>query len=428
MPEIELSDQAMSAAAFVLAINLFVALIFAAAFGIVAAYARSAVGARWLALAYGLGVINPVLEFILPHQIDPRPVQVAIFASFLFALSLVVIGLNRHYRLTPPWRTLSIIVTGSMLLNVLIIDMPRDSLLRAVLYQLPYFAVQVVGVVTILRYRGRSALDLALLVLIAVSALQFLSKPLLAAWLGSGATPQAYIGSTYAAISQSVGAVLLIANGLLMLLIIVRDAMAEMSARSETDKLSGLLNRRGFEDRANRLMAIARRASMPGAMVVADLDHFKAINDNHGHEAGDRVITAFADMLAGAADQRAVLGRLGGEEFAVFIPGANPATGRLYAEGVRSGFSGLVMDQLPPDHRLSASFGVAQLLHGDSLSDLLRRADAALYEAKKNGRDRVCVAEVDGTPQLAASRRSNASADRASDSTEIRTSPRRSRP
>ena len=388
----------MSAAAFVLAINLFIAGIFATAFGVVAAYARSAVGARWLAAAYGLGVVNPLLEFMLPGQVDPRPVQIAIFAVFLFAISLCVIGLSRHYRLTPPWRILGLIDTASLVINILIVDMPRDSLLRGMLYQSPYFLVQLVGVATILQYRHRQALDVALLALFAGSGLQFLSKPLLAAYLGSGATAQTYIGSTYAAISQSVGAMLLIANGLLMLLIIVRDAMAEITARSETDTLSGLFNRRGFEDRADRLLASALRAGIPGAMVVADLDHFKAINDSHGHEAGDRVITAFANVLATTADELAVAGRLGGEEFAVYIPDANLMSARLYAEGVRAGFSGLSIAGLGADRRFSASFGVAQLRPGDSLSDLLRRADAALYRAKEGGRDRVCMSEPDSVP------------------------------
>lgn len=385
----------MSAAAFVLAINLFIAGIFATAFGVVAAYARSVIGARWLAVAYGLGMVNPVLEFMLPGQVDPRPVGLAIFASFLFAISFCVVGLSRHYRLTPPWRTLGTLVTVSLVVNILIIDMPRESLLRGLLYQTPYFLVQLVGVVMIMRFTQRKALDHALLVLFAVGGLQFLSKPLLAAWLGSGATPQAYIGSTYAAISQSLGAMLLIANGLLMLLIIVRDAMAEITARSETDTLSGLLNRRGFEDRADKLLATALRAGVPGAMVVADLDHFKSINDSYGHEAGDRVIRAFAEVLGETAEDRAVIGRLGGEEFAVFIPGANLMTARLYAEGVRTGFSGLSIAALGPNRRVSASFGVAQLKAGDSLSDLLRRTDAALYEAKKSGRDRVSVAQQD---------------------------------
>lgn len=391
----------MSAAAFVLAINLFIAAIFATAFGVVAAYARSAVGARWLALAYALGIVNPILEFMLPGQLDPRPVQVAIFAVFLFALSLSVIGLSRHYRLAPPWRLLGVIVIASLVVNILIVDMPRSSLLRGILYQSPYFIVQVVGVAVILRYRQRKALDLALLVLFVAGGLQFLSKPALAAWLGSGASARDYIGSTYAAISQSVGAMLLIANGLLMLLIIVRDSMAEITARSETDTLSGLFNRRGFEDRVDRLLATALRAGVPATMVVADLDHFKAINDSHGHEAGDRVIRVFADVLGAAADARAVTGRLGGEEFAVFIPGADLATGRLYAEGVRMAFANLAISGLSRDQRISASFGVTQLMAGDSLSDLLRRADAALYEAKRGGRDRVCTTGPDPVPHMA---------------------------
>ncbi len=391
----------MSAAAFVLAINLFIAAIFATAFGVVAAYARSAVGARWLALAYALGIVNPILEFMLPGQLDPRPVQVAIFAVFLFALSLSVIGLSRHYRLAPPWRLLGVIVIASLVVNILIVDMPRSSLLRGILYQSPYFIVQVVGVAVILRYRQRKALDLALLVLFVAGGLQFLSKPALAAWLGSGASARDYIGSTYAAISQSVGAMLLIANGLLMLLIIVRDSMAEITARSETDTLSGLFNRRGFEDRVDRLLATALRAGVPATMVVADLDHFKAINDSHGHEAGDRVIRVFADVLGAAADARAVTGRLGGEEFAVFIPGADLATGRLYAEGVRMAFANLAISGLSRDQRISASFGVTQLMAGDSLSDLLRRADAALYEAKRGGRDRVCTTGPDPVPLMA---------------------------
>ncbi len=392
----------MSAAAFVLAINLFVAAIFATAFGIVAAYARSAIGARWLALAYGLGIVNPILEFMLPGQADPRPVQVAIFAVFLFALSLCVVGLTRHYRLTPPWRTLGVIIVASLVVNVMIVDMPRSSLLRGILYQAPYFILQLVGVAMILRYRHRKSLDMALLVLFAASGLQFLSKPALAAWLGSGASARDYIGSTYAAISQSVGAMLLIANGLLMLLIIVRDAMAEITARSETDTLSRLLNRRGFEDRADRLLATALRAGVPACLVVADLDHFKAINDSHGHEAGDRVITAFADVLRTLADPRAVIGRIGGEEFVAFIPGADLASARLYAEGVRTAFSSLSIAGLRPDRPISASFGVARLSAGDSLSDLLRRADAALYQAKKGGRDRVCVAGPDAPLPLKA--------------------------
>lgn len=383
----------MSAATFIMAINLCVAGIFATAFGVVAAYARSSVGARWLAGAYGIGMLNPVLELILPLQTDARLVGIAIFTNFLVALACCVIGLARHYRLEPPWRLLGLVIVAAVAVNSVTIDMPRDSMLRALLYQLPYFLVQTIGVATILRVQRRQPLDSVLLVVLAFSGLQFLSKPLLAAAIGSGGSAQGYIGSSYAAISQTSGAVLLIANGLLMLLIIVRDAMAEMTARSETDKLSALLNRRGFEDRAERLLATVLRTGVPAAMVVADLDHFKAINDSHGHEAGDRVIAAFAQIMRAVAGDNTLLCRLGGEEFAALIPGTNAAGARLYAEGVRAGFSGVAIVNAGPGRHLSASFGVAQLLPGDTMSDLLRRADAALYQAKKSGRDRVCLAE-----------------------------------
>src|SRR5690606_30810700 len=311
----------MSAAAFVLAINLFVAGIFATAFGVVAAYQRSAIGARWLAFSYGFGALYMVLEFILPYQSDHRLVSFGIFAVFLIALASGVIGLAHHYRLVPPWRPLLALVGVSLLLNISILDMERESALRNLLYQLPYFLVQVVGIAVLSRLPKKRALDIALFGLYLGVALHFLAKPIMAMAIGSGAAPQDYLASNYAAYSQTLGAVLLITNGLLTLLIIVRDVLAEMTARSETDTLSGLLNRRGFEERTSRLL----RSGASGAMVVADRDHFATINDSFGHEAGDRVITAFGNVLTATADTRAVLGRLGGEEFAVFMPGANLA-------------------------------------------------------------------------------------------------------
>ncbi|WP_338721321.1 GGDEF domain-containing protein [Devosia sp. XK-2] len=382
----------MSAAAFVLAINLFVAGIFATAFGVVAAYQRSAMGARWLAFAYGLGVVDVVLEFILPYQQDHRLVSFGIFAVFLLALAGCVIGLAHHYRIAPPWTVLLVAVITSLAVNIAILDMPRASFARNLLYQAPYAMIQAIGLSVIMANKKKAALDLALLAIYFLSALHFLAKPVLATAIGSGAAPQAYMSSTYAALSQTVGAILLIANGLIMLLIILRDVMAEMTARSETDALSGLLNRRGFEDRGDRALALATRSGVPAVMIVADLDHFKQINDTYGHAAGDDVISAFAKVLQECAAPHAVLGRLGGEEFGAFLPGANLTTGKLYAETVRHAFRGLPAGATGLKTPATASFGVAQLMPYDHLSDLLRRADGALYEAKSEGRDCVRMA------------------------------------
>jgi diguanylate cyclase (GGDEF)-like protein len=155
--------------------------------------------------------------------------------------------------------------------------------------------------------------------------------------------------------------------------------------------LSGLFNRGGFERHAEAAMRDAARRGLPVALVISDLDHFKAINDTFGHAAGDRVIEAFAGFLRSATNGNQIAGRIGGEEFAITLPGANLSGARLFAECARSAFAALPIDGLPDDRRFTASFGVAELRVGESFSDLMRRADEALYEAKKGGRDCVRV-------------------------------------
>ncbi|HWU19172.1 MAG TPA: GGDEF domain-containing protein [Devosia sp.] len=385
----------MGAAGFVLAINIFVAGLFAAAFATVAWRGTGAAGARWLALAYILGVVNAVLEYVLPGQSDPRLLGMVVFTVPLAAFLICVIGLSRHYEVTVPWLWLAMLGGGAVLANALLADQPSSaSFGRALVYQLPYFFAHVIGAIVVMQARRRGALDVLLIIFLLVSSLQFVAKPFLAMTLGD-AQPENYLHSLYGAYSQVLIAFLLVANGVLMLLIIVRDVMAEITLRSETDKLSGLLNRRGFEDRAERALHHAHRAGIPAALVLADLDHFKEVNDSFGHDAGDRVIAAFAALLAGGGDGRMVLGRHGGEEFAIFLPGANLVSARLYAEGVRQAFAALPGSDLGVERALSASFGVTQLQAGDGLNDLVHRADAALYAAKKAGRDRVHTANME---------------------------------
>lgn len=380
----------MSAAAFVLAINLFVAGLFAIAFGILAAYQRTSVGARWIALGYGFGIVNSVLEFLLPFQSDARFLSFVIFVAFLLALTSITIGVAHHYRLKLPTWGMAGLLIGSMLVNLLILDMDRASILRGMLYQAPYALMMLAGLVLMMRLPQRRPLDIVLMVILLIVSLHFLAKPILAHFIGSGGSAQGYLTSTYAAIAQSVGAVLHISTGLMLLLIMVRDAMAEIIATSETDKLSGLHNRRGFEDRGREAMALCHRAGVPAVMIMADLDHFKQINDNYGHAAGDKVISAFAAALRRAADDKFVLGRTGGEEFAIFMPGATVANAEAYAEAARQAFAG--NDELFFNgKRPTASFGVTLMEPGDALSDLIGRADRALYTAKAQGRNRVVV-------------------------------------
>jgi len=393
----------MSSAGVILAINLSVAALFTAAFAIVAVSNTSDRVARWFALAYGFGIAYLLFEFALPSQADPRLVYDCGFAAFLGAVAAVTVGIARRYGREVPWGLLLGACAAFVLLNHLAYELGRPSLLRMLAYQAPYALLQAVGAAIILRSGRRQAMDVALAALFALSAVHFLAKPLLAVLTGGpGAVPQAYIDTDYALYSQSFGAVLQVGSGLLMLMLLVRDMLVEITMRSETDALSGLYNRRGFDARAEAAIQGSRKGGMPAALVAADLDNFKRINDSFGHDAGDRVIEAFASVLRAVGPERAVLSRWGGEEFVALLPGTNLAGARLFAESVRGAFATLPVEGMPDGTRLTASFGVAQHRPDEQLSDLRRRADAALYDAKQAGRNRVCVSGQsagDGMPE-----------------------------
>lgn len=385
-------------AAFVLGINMSVAGIFAVAFAVVAVTNRMARGAWWLALGCSMGIVNVALEFLLRQQSDPVPVSVAIFLVFLSALSFALIGVARHYRVEPPWTAMTAIWIVAVLLVPVIFSMTYGSLPRLALYQFPYFAMQALFGIMIWRSRRRQPLDLLLVVLQAISAIIYLLKPVFAAMVGTARSPQNYMETTYAAISQSGSVVVLMATGLVMLLVTMRDTTAEMIARSETDPLSGVFNRRGFERHTEAALARAGDGGGEAVLIAADLDHFKQINDNFGHAAGDGVIAHFAAMLTDAAPPEAIVGRVGGEEFAVLLPAALLSDGRLYAEAVRSAFASAKLPVFGVDRPFTASFGVAQLMPPENLPDLLHRADTALYRAKAGGRNQVRVALGDLPP------------------------------
>lgn len=163
----------------------------------------------------------------------------------------------------------------------------------------------------------------------------------------------------------------------------------ELILLAETDALTGLLNRRAFRERAE---AVAARM-VPGSVVSAilvDIDLFKRINDVYGHDVGDTAIRTVAGLLR----EDGIVGRLGGEEFAIILPERDLASALRHAEGLRVRVRALRIPCGGDDTAgLSCSFGVSAWTGDDSISALLKRADVALYAAKAGGRNRV-VAEM----------------------------------
>jgi diguanylate cyclase (GGDEF)-like protein len=197
-----------------------------------------------------------------------------------------------------------------------------------------------------------------------------------------------------------IGAYLAVTSPWLCLLVIVPMAALlrgvigrELEAAARVDAKTGLLNAVAWEELTRRELIRSRRTGGAVAVLIVDIDRFKLINDRYGHLAGDAVLRDIAGALANGVRASDVVGRFGGEEFVVVLPGAGSREALRIAERLRARIRELGVAGTD-DRPLSVSIGVACApLDGIALDDLLLAADAALYRAKECGRDRVLLAD-----------------------------------
>lgn len=171
-------------------------------------------------------------------------------------------------------------------------------------------------------------------------------------------------------------------------------ALAVNRELATRDELTGLLNRRAMHDLLDLEHRRSQRSGCPLLLAQLDIDHFKRINDTHGHATGDRALQAFASTVRSNVRSTDVLARWGGEEFVLMLADTDPGGARDLLERIRLAVAAMEMPLANDTLRMTVSAGLAQHQHGDTVEQTLERADQALYAAKSQGRNRVVVAPM----------------------------------
>jgi diguanylate cyclase (GGDEF)-like protein len=166
----------------------------------------------------------------------------------------------------------------------------------------------------------------------------------------------------------------------------MRERIAELETRAESDSLTGLMNRRGFERELTRAGAYVRRYGGNAALVYLDLDRFKAVNDRHGHAAGDAVLKAVALVLVGSVRASDVVARIGGDEFAALLWNLSASAAQAKALALEQAIAATTVAWGGGLLSVGASAGVAELSADQDISRIVARADAAMYARKRAAR------------------------------------------
>jgi len=358
--------------------------IFTIVFGLVWRWYRR--GAFWWAFGFLWGAIGFAMP-LLPDRVQHAPFGcLAADGCFVLAFLGYSQGLLHHIGKPHRHRIVRLATAAAtMALCGYAIYGPRNPPLEYVTSDISCGLI-LAPVLIAMRRRMTLKIDRVLFAITALVALETAGRGVFVT-LVLLAGHREYLQTIYGFEMQSVAAILGMVWGLAALAAILLDVLAGYARDAITDPLSGLLNRRGFEQAVTAV-------PLDGCMIIGDIDHFKRVNDRFGHLAGDGVIAGLAAIIATALPPGGIAARTGGEEFAIFLPGASAADGARLATSIREYFAAADWREIGIATPLTASFGVAAIQAGDrSFQDVTARADTALYAAKDAGRNRIVTHE-----------------------------------
>jgi diguanylate cyclase (GGDEF)-like protein len=374
---------------FILVALLFTSMVLCAALFIAWRHFERPRHALVWAYAYLVGVVQWSCNLFQNLWFDDRRVYwVVVNAIPLAIVALGLIGHRLRVGWSNNWRTLLVLALGVEAAVVWFTMISPHVGLNMALQ--PAFAGALLLAMSYTLWRGGRMHAAELSLAVANGAFGVVLLASATAALMQGANGNAQYLSWYVQINFLLLPSGYVASGVFTVLLLAADLSDAMRRLALTDQLTQLLNRRGFDRESQRLVERARQSGSALGLVLADIDRFKSINDRHGHEAGDRAIARFAELLAHEREVDAVLSRLGGEEFALVVANHDAQAATGLAERIRMRVEADTLTHGEASIRLTASFGVATLAPTDrDVYDVLRRADRALYLAKEQGRNRV---------------------------------------
>lgn len=311
----------------------------------------------------------------------------ALVSGFLYtaAACLVVQGVLERARVRLPWTAYGLYGAAIMAALWYFFYVDRNLLVRVYVLNAGFGLLFCYAAWRLRRASRQRPIDKALFLVVLLFGLHFVPRTLLSMGRLAPQGALAFADSAFWQTLQLSLAVFSVALALTLLIAIAADAIDEVRKEGDKDWLTGVYNRRGFE---TRVRALQSNGHAPVALIVCDVDNFKRINDLHGHQSGDQVLTQVAKVLEQAVRKHDVLGRIGGEEFGIFLPDTDLPEALRCAERLRATVEQAVRD---PDGEapVTISAGVAHTDRFESWEAMYQEADAKLYEAKRAGRNRI---------------------------------------
>lgn len=346
--------------------------------------------ATWIGIISVTYVARTIGFFIFHFTGNPDGLLAIITSHLFYSISAIAVVWGVCLRNGQPLQLrANLMIAGIGLVLIVASTFGADYNARLYVGNACYGLILALGCQAAMRKHEKDFLDKTILFLLGLSAFQFFVRPTIATIVEGSMTAEHYRESPFYALMVVWLAVSSLLMAMALLAAALTDQMNAMREASQSDALTGLKMRGPFEEAAIAMLAKAKEQNVPVGVIVADIDHFKQVNDIWGHQIGDNAIAAFGGMLRATIRPTDVAGRIGGEEFCVLVwdcP-ASPTAG--LAERIRSKFERMRIEGISSDVRLTASFGVAEWDMQEGYGKLFARADAALYSAKESGRN--CV-------------------------------------